>query len=56
VRPAKSAALYQKVWTEAGSPFMDISLKQKQKLQQKLIEDGHDVSVHLGGELYYIAI
>lgn len=47
VRPAKSAALYQKVWTEAGSPLMDISLKQKQKLQQKLIEDGHDVSVHL---------
>lgn len=47
VRPAKSAALYQKVWTAAGSPLMDISLRQTAKLTDKLKADGHDVSVHL---------
>jgi len=47
VRPAKSAALYQKVWTEAGSPLMDISLRQTAKLSDKLTADGHQVSVHL---------
>lgn len=47
VRPAKSAALYQKVWTEAGSPLMDISLRQTAKLSEKLTADGHQVSVYL---------
>ena len=47
VRPAKSAALYQKVWTAAGSPLMDISLRQTAKLANKLNTDNHDVSVHL---------
>ena len=47
VRPAKSAALYQKVWTEAGSPLMDISLRQTAKLSDKLTADGYPVSVHL---------
>lgn len=47
VRPAKSAALYQKVWTAAGSPLMDISLRQTAKLADKLTADGHEVSVHL---------
>lgn len=47
VRPAKSAALYQKVWTAAGSPLMDISLRQTAKLADKLTADGHQVSVHL---------
>ncbi|HAY94329.1 ferrochelatase [Shewanella sp.] len=47
VRPAKSAALYQKVWTAAGSPLMDISLRQTAKLADKLKADNHDVSVHL---------
>ncbi|PIW60875.1 ferrochelatase [Shewanella sp. CG12_big_fil_rev_8_21_14_0_65_47_15] len=47
VRPAKSAALYQKVWTAAGSPLMDISLRQTAKLADKLKADHHDVSVHL---------
>ncbi|MGL6124498.1 MAG: ferrochelatase [Shewanella sp.] len=47
VRPAKSAALYQKVWTASGSPLMDISLRQTAKLAEKLKADNHDVSVHL---------
>lgn len=47
VRPAKSAALYEKVWTQAGSPLMDISLRQTAKLTDKLASEGLDVSVHL---------
>ncbi|MGI2064971.1 ferrochelatase [Shewanella sp. MF08487] len=47
IRPAKSAALYQKVWSAAGSPLMDISLRQAAKLAEKLKADNHDVSVHL---------
>lgn len=38
VRPAKSAALYQSVWTENGSPLMQISLAQAAQLQKKLTE------------------
>jgi len=33
-RPAKSAALYQQVWTENGSPLMDITRRQTEKLAQ----------------------
>ncbi|MGL5360182.1 MAG: ferrochelatase, partial [Shewanella sp.] len=47
VRPAKSAALYQKVWTAAGSPLLAISLEQQAKLAAKLAADGHEVAVHL---------
>lgn len=47
VRPAKSAALYEKVWTQAGSPLMDISLRQTAKLTDKLASEEIDVSVHL---------
>lgn len=36
VRPAKSARLYASVWTEQGSPLMQISLAQVEKLQQQL--------------------
>lgn len=36
VRPAKSAKLYASVWTEEGSPLLQISLAQVQKLQQKI--------------------
>ncbi|MBV7316616.1 ferrochelatase [Shewanella sp. NIFS-20-20] len=44
-RPAKSAANYQLVWTEAGSPLMDISVRQRAKLAKVLEKD--DASVHL---------
>lgn len=36
VRPAKSAKLYASVWTEQGSPLMQISLAQTAKLQRQL--------------------
>lgn len=35
-RSKSSAKLYQQVWTEAGSPLMDITLRQAQALQEKL--------------------
>ncbi len=37
-RPAKSAAAYQTVWTEAGSPLLVTSLEQKRLLQARLDE------------------
>jgi ferrochelatase len=37
-RPAKSAKLYQQVWTDAGSPLMDITQRQANALQLKLDE------------------
>ncbi|MCL1057018.1 ferrochelatase [Shewanella gelidimarina] len=45
VRPAKSAALYQQVWTKDGSPLMDITKRQTQKLSQYFEQAGEDVSV-----------
>ncbi|QQX81544.1 ferrochelatase [Shewanella sp. KX20019] len=45
VRPAKSAALYQQVWSENGSPLMDITQRQSKKLSQYLAQAGEDVSV-----------
>ncbi|MFV2057424.1 MAG: ferrochelatase, partial [Thiohalomonadales bacterium] len=35
-RPAKSAKLYQKVWTDAGSPLMVYSAKQSEALKQRV--------------------
>jgi ferrochelatase len=53
VRPSKSAALYQKVWTEEGSPLLAISQRQTAKLQAYIDEHqltdqkGQPVSVNL---------
>jgi ferrochelatase len=47
IRPAKSAALYQQVWTEEGSPLLAISQHQQAKLAKQLQVQGHDASVHL---------
>lgn len=38
-RPAKSAALYQKVWTEEGSPLLAISRRQAAALEEVLRRD-----------------
>jgi ferrochelatase len=38
-RPRKSAAAYRKVWTEAGSPLLRITLAQAEKLEQVLGND-----------------
>ena len=47
-RPAKSAKLYESVWTEDGSPLLVISKQQRDKLQA-VINDKHDnVPVVLG--------
>ena len=42
VRPAKSAKLYQGIWTEQGSPLLVISKQQKEKVSQRLIEEYGD--------------
>lgn len=36
LRPSKSAKLYREIWTENGSPLMDITRKQGKALQAKL--------------------
>lgn len=48
-RPARSAALYRKVWTEAGSPLLVISRRQQAALERVLAERaGVPVPVALG--------
>jgi ferrochelatase len=48
-RPARSAALYRKVWTEAGSPLLVIGRRQAAALQRALTERaGAPVPVVLG--------
>lgn len=44
-RSAKSAKLYQKIWTSEGSPLLTNSIKMKNLLQQSL---GNDYVVELG--------
>ncbi|WP_299006061.1 ferrochelatase [uncultured Shewanella sp.] len=39
IRPAKSAALYQQIWTKLGSPLMAITQKQTLKLTKQLDDD-----------------
>lgn len=46
-RPAKSAAAYRQVWTEQGSPLMDISLRQQQKLTALLSAKKQHAKVYL---------
>jgi len=48
VRPKKSAALYQSIWTDNGSPLMVISEQQKEKVAQTLAKQyGESVTVAL---------
>ncbi|MDK2593561.1 ferrochelatase [Pseudoalteromonas obscura] len=42
VRPSKSAKAYQSIWTEQGSPLIDITKKQCQKLREYLAKHNHD--------------
>ncbi|MDQ6974115.1 MAG: ferrochelatase [Mariprofundaceae bacterium] len=44
IRPAKSARSYQSVWTDEGSPLMQYSLQQREKLQAQF---GDSVCVEL---------
>ncbi len=47
-RPKKSARLYQKVWTEQGSPLLVHSRAQQAALKEELQRRGHDILVALG--------
>lgn len=42
VRPKKSAALYESIWTDQGSPLLTISLQQKEKVAQALTTEYGD--------------
>lgn len=46
-RPAQSAALYQKIWTEAGSPLLTVSNAQARGLQSTLETAGASVRVEV---------
>lgn len=46
-RPKKSAELYQKVWTESGSPLLVISRSQAAGLQQRLQDANGDTEVRV---------
>jgi protoporphyrin/coproporphyrin ferrochelatase len=48
VRPKKSAAKYQSIWTDDGSPLLAISKRQAQALQGVLDTEGIQASVKLG--------
>ena len=43
-RPRRSAEAYKKVWTENGSPLLDISIKQTNKIQS-------EISKHIDGPI-----
>jgi ferrochelatase len=47
-RPARSAAAYRKIWTEDGSPLLAISLRQAERLRERL-----DDSITVGLEMRY---
>ncbi len=44
-RPAKSAALYKQIWTDEGSPLLDITRRQARALQQYLDNEKRNVEV-----------
>ncbi len=47
-RPARSAKLYQKVWTDEGSPLLVTSLAQRDKLQVALDASADQIVVEIG--------
>jgi len=47
-RPPKTAALYQKIWTNDGAPLVVISQKQKHALQILLQHSGRELACALG--------
>ena len=49
VRPSRSAEAYRKIWTENGSPLLDISVRQAEGLRNALKERfGDGIAVSLG--------
>ncbi len=51
-RPAKSAEAYEKVWTDNGSPLLDIGLKQKAAIEKEL-KNKTDAMVHVALAMRY---
>jgi len=51
-RPLKSARLYQKVWTENGSPLLHISLRQRQGLEA-ILQQRHGAQVQVALAMRY---
>ncbi len=48
IRPRRSAANYQKIWTEQGSPILAIARRQQAKLSQSLAQTaGREIPVEL---------
>lgn len=47
-RPARSAALYQRIWTKEGSPLMSITQEQTRLLQAALDRDAASINVVFG--------
>lgn len=47
VRPKKSAKAYESIWTENGSPLINISQQQADKIAEKLKAHNHNVEVEL---------
>lgn len=52
-RPPKSAALYRKVWTEAGSPLLVITRAQAEGLQQRLARETGDAELRVEVAMRY---
>lgn len=48
LRPPKTAALYQKIWTEEGSPMRVIMQKLAARLQNHLADRGYNIAIELG--------
>ena len=48
IRPRKSAANYKKIWTDKGSPLLDISLRQLEGVKQIISEKYPNVEFALG--------
>ncbi|MDH3633178.1 MAG: ferrochelatase [Gammaproteobacteria bacterium] len=53
LRSGKTLQAYSRVWSEAGSPLMAYSNKQRAALQQKLLEQAHvDLAMRYGNPSY----
>ena len=48
IRPSKSAAAYKKIWTENGSPLLDISIRQLNAIKKKLSTSDPNMVIALG--------
>ena len=48
IRPSKSAASYKKIWTENGSPLLDISIRQLNAIKNKISISNPNMVIALG--------